>query len=363
MPASQIRGSTQIMAGTITVALLAAGFLLPTAMLTDGALLVKSDGSVPFTQAVNFGGQRATNAGTPTAATDLATKGYVDSTTQGLDPKPAVRAMSAANIASKSGTTTIDGVTLAVNDRVLLTAQTTASENGIWVIQSGAWTRPPDYAAGSSTVVTDGAYVLVEQGTQYKGTGWIISTQGAITVDTTATVWQQFQGASATTAGNGITVTGNQVAVKNGNGITFDGSQAVTLNLNGSSLNLSASGVKIADATAPGQIMLGNASNAATFTTLSGDVASVSGTGVVALASGIRRTGSFVYFDTLTGAINGVNTNFTTSQAPATGTVMVFLNSILQHLGAGNDYTLSAGTITFNAAPVAGDRISVFYQV
>jgi hypothetical protein len=364
MPASQINAAAQIRAATITLALLAPTFSLPTAQLAEGALFLKKDGSVPLTANLNFGGFTGTSVPTPTAADQIANKGYVDSTTQGLDPKPGVRAVAVANVASLSGAATIDGVALTVGvDRLLLTAQTAGAQNGIWVVQTGAWTRPSDYAAGSSTVVTDGAYVMVEQGTAYKGTGWIIASQGAITVDTTATTWQQFQGATTITAGNGVSVTGNVVAVKNGNGLVFDGSTNLTLNLTGASLNLSAAGLKIADAGSPGQVMLGGTSNAATFTTLSGDVLSVGSSGVVTLATAVRRSTSFVINELPGGAVNGTNTIFTLASTPVVGTVEVFLNGQKLFPGSGNDYTVASGTVTLLTAPVTGDRVVTNYQV
>lgn len=363
MPVSTINAAAQIRPGTVTLALIAAGFLLPTAQLAEGALFLKRDGSVALTASLNFNGFTGSGIPTPTAADQIANKGYVDSTTQGLDPKPGVKGLAPANVATLSGTTTQDGVTFGAGDRIFLPFQTTASQNGIWVVQTAGWTRPPDYAAGSSTIVTDGAYVMIELGTLYKGTGWITTTQGTITVDTTATTWQQFQGATTITAGSGILLTGNQISVRNGNGLIFDGATALTLSLSGASLNLSAGGLKISDAASPGQVMLGGAANAATFTTFSGDVASVSGTGAVALSTVFRRTSSFVVNELPTGALNGVNTTFTLAATPVVATVEVYLNGQKLYPGAGNDYTIASGTITMLSAPVTGDRLVVNYQV
>ena len=363
MPVSTINAATQIRSGTITLALLASGFSLPTANLAEGALFLKRDGTVALTANLNFNGFTGTGVTTPVSATDIANKAYVDSTTLGLDPKPGVKGLAPANVTTLSGVTTVDGVTYAAGERIFLPFQTTQSQNGIWVVQTTAWTRPLDYAAGSSTVVTEGAYVMVENGTLYKGTGWITSTAGTITVDTTATVWQQFQGATTITSGSGIILTGNQIAVRNGFGISFDGATAVTLTLNGTSLNLAAAGLKITDAASPGQVMLGGAAKAAAFTTFTGDVLSVSGTGVVALAATFRRANSFVVNELPTGTINSVNTSFTTAATPITGSVEVYLNGQKLFPGAGNDYTIASGTITMLSAPITGDRLVVNYQV
>lgn len=56
---------------------------------------------------------------------------------------------SPVNVASLSGLLVIDGYQTVAGDRVLLTAQSTASQNGVWVAASGAWTRPADFAHGT----------------------------------------------------------------------------------------------------------------------------------------------------------------------------------------------------------------------
>lgn len=71
----------------------------------------------------------------------------------------------------------------------------------------------------------------------------------------------------------------------------------------------------------------------------------------------------YVVREVPTGAINGVNTTFTLANTPESGTEMVFLNGLLQNLGAGNDYTISGTTITFNDAPATGDVLLVTYIV
>jgi phage-related tail fiber protein len=58
---------------------------------------------------------------------------------QGLEPKQSVRAASTANIATLSGPMTLDGVALVAGDRVLVKDQTTAGQNGIYVVAAGAW--------------------------------------------------------------------------------------------------------------------------------------------------------------------------------------------------------------------------------
>ena len=161
----------------------------------------------------------------PTLSTHLTTKGYVDSAIQGLDIKIPVIVLSAANQSTLVGALTIDGVVLIATNRVLLTGQSTASENGIWVVAVGSWTRPADFATGSSA---DGSFVFVEQGTVYKNTGWVCTTATPNdVVDTNNLTFAQFSGAGSYTAGNGIGLSGTAFSIDTS--ITVDKTTAQTL--------------------------------------------------------------------------------------------------------------------------------------
>lgn len=181
--------------------------------------------------------------GDPTANLHAATKQYVDAVKQGLDVKDSVRTASTANIdLTTGGLLTIDGVTLASNDRVLVKDQTTGSQNGIYTAASGAWTRATD--ADSSTDVTSGLYVFVTEGTAHADSGWILTTNDPITLDTTALTFTQFSGAGQITAGAGLTKTGNTLDVGAGTGITVAAdSIAVTPNSTTQKLEIAKAGV------------------------------------------------------------------------------------------------------------------------
>lgn len=66
--------------------------------------------------------------------------------------------------------------------------------------------------------------------------------------------------------------------------------------------------------------------------------------------------------ETPSGTVDGSNATFTLAHTPSSGTESVYLNGVLQEPGAGNDYTISGGTITMLTAPVSGSRLRVTYQ-
>lgn len=171
------------------------------------------------TAAVDFNGQRVSGVGAPTEATDAATKGYVDSAVQGLDPKASVKVATTANI-TLSGTQTIDGVAVVASDRVLVKNQSTASQNGIYVVASGSWSRASDMNVWDEV---PSAFVFVEQGTTNADSGWLCTADAGGTLDTTSVPWSQFTGAGQITAGAGLTKTGNVLDVGGtANRITVD---------------------------------------------------------------------------------------------------------------------------------------------
>jgi hypothetical protein len=160
---------------------------------------------------------------TPTDDAHAATKGYVDAARSGLDVKQSVRAATTVAVLLASGLEngdTIDGVTLATGDRVLVKNQSTASENGIYVVQStGAAVRATDFDGTGE--VSGGAFTFVEEGTANADSGWVVTSNGAITVGTDAIAFAQFSGAGTIMAGDGLTKDGNTInAVGTANRIT-----------------------------------------------------------------------------------------------------------------------------------------------
>lgn len=129
-----------------------------------------------------------TAAGPGSVAATIAT-GAVTDTKASLANKPAVTVVATSN-QTLSGAATIDGqLTVAGTSIALLTAQSSGSENGPWVVQAGAWTRPTWYPSGGTTQAFPFITTFVRLGTVYQGSTWRMTTSGAITIDTTATTW------------------------------------------------------------------------------------------------------------------------------------------------------------------------------
>jgi len=209
-----------------------------------GALTFTAGGSntnvnlVPIgTGIVDVGGKRVGNAADPTQSTDLATKAYVDGLANGLDVKQSVKAASTtaltvtySNGSSGVGATltnagtqaalTLDSIALSVGDRVLIKNQASGLQNGVYTVTtvgtiSTNWvlTRATDFDNSPGTEVGPGIFFFVEQGTTQADNGYVITTDTAITIGTTAIDFVQFSGAGQITAGAGLTKSGNTLDV------------------------------------------------------------------------------------------------------------------------------------------------------
>ena len=124
-----------------------------------------------------------------------------------------------------SGTQTIDGVAVSADDRVLVKDQSDASENGIYDCKSGSWVRSSDFDSNSE--VTSGAFTFIETGSTNADAGFVLTTDGTITVGTTDLAFTQFSGAGAITAGDGLAKSGVEISadLKANGGLVIESSE------------------------------------------------------------------------------------------------------------------------------------------
>jgi|GEM_PF-3230053 len=143
----------------------------------------------------------------PTNGTDAANKTYVDAAASGVKWKTAPDIL-AHDAITLSGEQTIDGQTTS-GSRVLVIGQADATTNGVYISAAGAWTRASDYDGSGEIVTGDSFYI--QEGTDYGGTQWILTTTGTITVGSTDLNFAQIGGATSITAGTGLNKAGNEI--------------------------------------------------------------------------------------------------------------------------------------------------------
>jgi len=215
-----------------------------TATNTNGSINLNPDGD----GTVDVNGSRITNLAEPTQATDATTKQYVDAVAEGLQALPAAKGATTDNLSatyansaltstSNGAFPTIDDVSYEVGDNILVKDQTSANENGSYVLTTLGDTNNPwvltrcDFCNESDEVV--GAFEFIQSGTLYGNTGWVA------TVDDVATFtigiddinWVQFSGAGTYLPGDGIEIDGTtfNVLLSTTGGLEFTGANAIGL--------------------------------------------------------------------------------------------------------------------------------------
>lgn len=179
---------------------------------------------------INLNNNKITNLATPVNSTDAANKQYVDDVAQGLNIHAASYAATTANLTAtySNGTSGVgatltnsgtqaafstDGVSPALNARILVRLQTNTFENGIYTLTtvgsvSTNWvlTRATDFDTAAE--IAGGDFTFVDAGSTLANTGWVNIDEVTI-VGTDPIVFQQFSGAGTYTASNGVLLTGN----------------------------------------------------------------------------------------------------------------------------------------------------------
>lgn len=213
----------------------------PTDELLLGLLTLSGVGGV----AINAGGQLISNVITPVAASDAATKGYVDAVAIGLDVKQSVRLGTDAALAAytpagsgvgktltanANGALTVDGVAAVVNNRILVMSEAGVGkvDHGIYtvtVVGSGGapWvlTRATDF--DTDVEVTAGAFTFVTEGTANADRGYLLTTNDPIIVDTTQLDFRLFTSQTTYTFEQGLNDAAGVITVELDTGANAQG--------------------------------------------------------------------------------------------------------------------------------------------
>lgn len=234
LTATSLQNDTSSPTFTVSSAGAVVGASLTSATINIGSsAFTASSSSATFTTSLQSASFSTSGTGNITAGGDLiatgfaysstnkklATEEYVNSVQQGLDVKQSVRAATVSNI-TLSGTQTVDGVALAVGDRVLVKDQTNGALNGIYVVQSGAWTRATD--ADTTAEVTAGLFTFISEGTKNSDQGWILTSNDTITLGSTNLVFTQFTGTGQITIDAAAVASVTDGLEKDGNQLRLD---------------------------------------------------------------------------------------------------------------------------------------------
>jgi len=253
-----------------------------------------------------------------------------------IDYKQAVRVVSLTNVTLAGGApNVVDGVTLSVNDRVLVAGQSTGSQNGIYYVQTvgagstGTWVRTVD--ASSTGQILGGMLVMVSQGTTYADTVWELTTDDPITVGTTSLTFVQSNGSSSLKSGNS-----NVSVTTNGNVTVSSGGTAGVLTVSSTGVvisgTISATGSVSAAGNITGNYIFGNGSQL-TGISAGGGTSITNGTSNVSVAAsgnvtvGVAGTAAVATFTT-TGIQTGNITNSNANGVGNIGSSTTYFNTV-----------------------------------
>ena len=264
-----------------------------------------------------------------------------------IDYKQAVRVVTLTNITlAGSAPSTVDGITLVANDRVLVTGQTTGSQNGLYYVSTlgtgsnGTWTRSSD---GNVTgEILAGLIVMVTEGTTYADTQWKLTTDDPITIGTTALTFVQNYLANSISSGT------SNVSVRAGANVTI--SSAGTANV----LTISSTGTVVSGTeSVTGNITGGNILTAglisATGNITGGNISATAHTGTTVSITGTATAASVVG-----GVITGTSTSVTGTTTAASVVGGVITGMSISVTGATTAASVVGGVITGSSTSVTG---------
>lgn len=174
-----------------------------------GSMSAQDAGSVAVTGGT-IDNVTITNLPAPVDGDDAATKSYADALAGGISPRTAVRVKTTGNVNLAAAGATIDGVTMAGGDRVLVASQTAPEENGIYDYAAGVLTRSSD--SNTAAELQTNYYYFVSAGSTYAGSGWFILTE-PVNLGVDPVVFSQFSASSTYTAGTNLQLSGTQFSL------------------------------------------------------------------------------------------------------------------------------------------------------
>lgn len=139
-------------------------------------------------------------AAVPSNPNDIANRAYVDANS---NKRLTTRAIATTNINLASAPSSVDGVTLASGDRVLVTGQTSQPSNGIYVFAGtgNPMTRSTDF---NTWAQVSGALVTVSQGTSFANTLWMSTSPLSGTIESTNITFKRVDSVASLPAGTGV---------------------------------------------------------------------------------------------------------------------------------------------------------------
>lgn len=142
-----------------------------------------------------------------------------------LDYKQATRVVTIVDITLAGGApNNVDGVNLTIGDRVLVTGQDTASQNGLYDVytlgtgSNGTWVRTSD--ANATGEIEAGMIIMVTEGQVFADTQWKLITDNPIIIGTTGLTFTQNYLANSISAGtSNVVVAGNANVTVSSSGV------------------------------------------------------------------------------------------------------------------------------------------------